>query len=303
MSARDPALPATASPGAWRSYYELTKPKVVLLIVFTAVVGMLLAIPGMVPWQPLVFGTLGIALAAASGAAINHLVEERSDARMERTRGRPLPTGRLDQRRALVFALTLGTTAMVLLAGWVNPLTAALTFASLIGYAVIYTLFLKRTTPQNIVWGGAAGAAPPLLGWAAVTGEVTLEAFLLFLIIFIWTPPHFWPLAIRRREEYARAGLPMLPVTHGVPFTKLQILLYSGLLFAVTLLPFAVRMSGYLYLAGAVILGLEFVRKAWLLFRSADDARAMELFSYSIAYLALLFGFLLVDHYLMQWLA
>lgn len=300
MSARDPALPATASPGAWRSYYELTKPKVVLLIVFTAVVGMLLAIPGMVPWQPLVFGTLGIALAAASGAAINHLVEERSDARMERTRGRPLPTGRLDQRRALVFALTLGATAMVLLAAWVNPLTAVLTFTSLIGYAVIYTLFLKRTTPQNIVWGGAAGAAPPLLGWAAVTGEVTLEAFLLFLIIFIWTPPHFWPLAIRRREEYARAGLPMLPVTHGVPFTKLQILLYSGLLLAVTLLPFAVRMSGYLYLAGAVILGLEFVRKAWLLFRSADDARAMELFSYSIAYLALLFGFLVVDHYLMQ---
>lgn len=300
MSARDPALPATASPGAWHSYYELTKPKVVLLIVFTAVVGMLLAIPGMVPWQPLVFGTLGIALAAASGAAINHLVEERSDARMERTRGRPLPTGRLDQRRALVFALTLGATAMVLLAAWVNPLTAVLTFTSLIGYAVIYTLFLKRTTPQNIVWGGAAGAAPPLLGWAAVTGEVTLEAFLLFLIIFIWTPPHFWPLAIRRREEYARAGLPMLPVTHGVPFTKLQILLYSGLLFAVTLLPFAVRMSGYLYLAGAVILGLEFVRKAWLLFRSADDARAMELFSYSIAYLALLFGFLVVDHYLMQ---
>lgn len=299
MSTRELTLRTAITLATWRSYYELTKPKVVLLIVFTAVVGMLLASPGLVPWQPLLFGTLGIALAAASGAAINHLVEEHIDARMERTRGRPLPTGRIDQRHALAFALSLGTIAMVLLAGWVNTLTAALTFASLIGYAVIYTLLLKRNTSQNIVWGGAAGAAPPLLGWTAITGEVTLEAFLLFLIIFIWTPPHFWPLAIRRREDYARAGLPMLPVTHGVAFTKLQILLYAGLLLAVSLLPFAVRMSGYLYLAGAVILGLGFLRQTWLLYRDEGDARAMEVFGYSIAYLSLLFGFLLVDHYLL----
>ncbi len=298
MTARELTLRTATTLTAWRSYYELTKPKVVLLIVFTAVVGMLLATPGMVPWQPLLFGTLGIGLAAASGAAINHLVEAHIDARMERTRGRPLPTGRLDQPHALAFALGLATLAMLLLVTWVNVLTAALTFASLIGYAVVYTLMLKRNTSQNIVWGGAAGAAPPLLGWAAVTGEVTLQAFLLFLIVFIWTPPHFWPLAIRRREDYARAGLPMLPVTHGVEFTKLQILLYTGLLFGVSLLPFAVRMSGYLYLAGAVVLGVGFLLQAWQLYRSEGDEKAMGVFGYSIAYLGMLFGFLLVDHYL-----
>lgn len=300
MSSRELSLHANAAPTTWRSYYELTKPKVVLLITFTAMVGMLLSTPGLVPWQPLLFGTLGIALAAASGAAINQLVEERIDARMERTQNRPLPTGQLDSFRAVAFAVTLAVISMALLIGLVNPLTAALTFASLIGYAVIYTLFLKRNTPQNIVWGGAAGAAPPLLGWVAVTGEVTLQAFLLFLIIFVWTPPHFWPLAIHRREDYARAGLPMLPVTHGVEFTKLQILLYSGLLFAVTLLPFAVRMSGYLYLTGAVILGVGFILQAWQLYRSKGDKPAMGVFGYSIAYLALLFGYLLVDHYLIQ---
>lgn len=301
MNDRVLAWRAGATLAAWRSYFELTKPRVVLLIVFTTVAGMLLATPGMVPWQPLLFGTLGIALAAGSGAAINHLVEARSDAHMERTRGRPLPSGRLDQRRALVFALVLALTAMALLVFGVNVLTAVLTFASLIGYALVYTLFLKRTTPQNIVWGGAAGAAPPMLGWAVVTGEVTLDAFLLFLIIFIWTPPHFWPLAIRRRDDYARAGLPMLPVTHGVAFTKLQILLYSCLLLAVSLLPFASRMSGYFYLAGAIVLGLGFIREAWLLYRAPGDERAMGLFGYSIAYLGLLFAFLLVDHYLMAW--
>ncbi|GAB4351009.1 MAG: heme o synthase [Gammaproteobacteria bacterium] len=303
MSSREILLQATSAPATWRSYYELTKPKVVLLITFTAMVGMLLSVPGWVPWQPLLFGTLGIALAAASGAAINQLVEERIDARMERTRNRPLPTGRLDSGRAFAFAALLAILSMAILISQVNLLTALLTFLSLIGYAVIYTLFLKRNTPQNIVWGGAAGAAPPLLGWAAVTGEVTLQSFLLFLIIFIWTPPHFWPLAIRRREEYARAGLPMLPVTHGVAFTKLQVLLYSGLLFAVTLLPFAVHMAGYLYLAGAVILGLGFIHQAWRLYRSDSDQQAMQVFGYSIAYLAMLFGFLLVDHYLIQLLA
>ena len=300
MSSRELSLRSSTVTTTWLSYYELTKPKVVLLIIFTAFVGMLLATPGIAPWQPLLFGTLGIALAAASGAVINQLVEEHSDARMERTRNRPLPTGKLDSARAAAFALALAVASMALLVGLVNPLTAALTFASLIGYAVIYTLYLKRTTPQNIVWGGAAGAAPPLLGWAAVTGEVTLQAVLLFLIIFVWTPPHFWPLAIRRREDYARAGLPMLPVTHGVEFTKLQILLYSGLLFAVTLLPFAIRMSGYFYLTGAVVLGLGFIHQAWKLYRSQGDELAMGVFGFSIAYLAMLFGFLVVDHYLMQ---
>ncbi len=303
MSSQEFPLSIATASTTWRSYYELTKPKVVLLITFTAVVGMLLSTPGMVPWQPLLFGTLGIALAAASGATFNQLIEERIDARMERTRNRPLPSGKLDHGRVITFALVLAAGSMTLLAGFVNLLAALLTFASLIGYAVIYTLLLKRNTPHNIVWGGAAGAAPPLLGWVVVTGEVTQQAFLLFLIIFIWTPPHFWPLAIRRREEYARAGLPMLPITHGVEFTKLQILLYSALLFAVTLLPFAVRMSGFFYLTGATILGLGFVHQAWKLYRSEGDELAMGVFGYSIAYLVMLFGFLLVDHYLIQVLA
>lgn len=284
------------SPAVWEKYLELCKPRVVLLIVFTAVVGMLLATD--LPELPTVlFATLGIGLAAASGASLNHLVDRRIDAVMARTQHRPLPAGELGVWQALIFALTLGATAMLVLALFVNTLTAFLTFIALIGYAVIYTLFLKRSTPQNIVLGGAAGAAPPLLGWTAMTGEIQSEALLLFLIIFVWTPPHFWALAIRRREEYAKAGLPMLPVTHGVAFTKLQILLYTVLLVAVTLLPFVVNMSGLIYLAGAIALGIGFLRYAIALYRSDTDALAMKTFAYSIFYLSLLFAFLLADHY------
>lgn len=282
----------------WRQYYALTKPKVVALIVFTAVVGMLLSTPGMVPWDALIFGTLGIAMASASGAAINHIVDQRIDGVMERTRGRPLPTGGLPESRAIIFALTLAVVSMLMLVFLVNVLTAFLTFISLIGYAVIYTMFLKRSTPQNIVLGGAAGATPPLLGWTAVTGEVNSEALLLFMIIFIWTPPHFWALAIRRREEYAKAGVPMLPVTHGVAFTKLHILLYTVMLVAVTLMPFVIQMSGVIYLAGALALGLGFLYYAIKLFRTDCDQLAMKTFGYSIFYLSALFGFFLADHYI-----
>ncbi len=282
----------------WRRYYDLTKPKVVALILFTALVGMLLASPGMVPWQPLVFGLLGIGLASAAGAALNHVVDQRIDAVMERTRDRPLPAGDMDTPHALVFALTLAGVSVLLLGTLVNPLTALLTFSAFIGYAVIYTMYLKRRTPQNIVWGGLAGAAPPLLGWTAVTGEVHTNALLLLLLIFVWTPPHFWALAIKRREEYARAGIPMLPVTHGVAFTKLQVLIYSLMLLAVSLLPFINRMSGLLYLAGALVLGIGFVFQALRLWRSDDDRYAMRTFGYSILYLTALFGFLLADHYI-----
>jgi heme o synthase len=280
-----------------RNYFELCKPKVILLIVFTAIVGMLLSIPGWHAWDTMLFAILGIGLAAASGAAINQLVEQRIDAVMERTQLRPLPQGNLDSTSALLFALSLGVIAMLILVFWVNVLTALLTFISLIGYAVIYTMFLKRSTPQNIVLGGVAGAAPPLLGWTAMTGAIQSEALLLFLIIFIWTPPHFWALAIRRREEYAKAGIPMLPVTHGVPFTKLQILLYTVMLVAVTILPFIIQMSGLIYLAGAIALGIGFLRYAIALYRSDSDTLAMKTFGYSIFYLSLLFGFLLADHY------
>ena len=281
----------------WREYYELCKPKVVILIIFTAVVGMLLALPGALPLGKVIFATLGIGLAAASGAAINQLVEQRIDAIMARTRNRPLPQGKLNTVNAFVFALTLCAISMAILIYKINVLTALLTFISLIGYAVIYTMFLKPATPQNIVLGGAAGAAPPLLGWVAMTGEVSSEALLLFLIIFIWTPPHFWALAIRRREEYASVGIPMLPVTHGVPFTKLQILLYTILLLAVSVLPFVIQMSGVIYLAGAIALGLGFIRQALILYRSDTDDHAMKTFGFSIFYLSMLFGFLLLDHY------
>ena len=283
---------------SWRRYYELTKPKVVLLIAFTALVGMLLSTPGAVPWEPLLAGLLGISLAAAAGAVVNHVVDQRIDAVMERTSGRPIPTGRMDTPHALGFALVLCAASMAVLLAWTNPLTALLTLGALVGYAVVYTLFLKRTTPQNIVWGGIAGAAPPLLGWCAITGEVTLEPFLLLLIIFVWTPPHFWPLAIHRRDEYARAGLPMLPVTHGIAFTKQQVLLYSLMLVAVSLMPFMARMSGFLYLAGALVLGAGFVYHALVLLRSDGRQHAMKTFGYSIVYLSLLFAFLLGDHYL-----
>ncbi|MBI2296344.1 MAG: protoheme IX farnesyltransferase [Betaproteobacteria bacterium] len=281
----------------WRAYWRLCKPNVVLLVTFTAVVGMLLATAGAPPPGAFVFGALGIALAAASGAAFNHVADRHIDAVMARTSRRPLPTGEVGTRTAVLFALALGALAMVVLFGLVNPLTALLTFISLIGYAVIYTLFLKRRTPQNIVLGGAAGAAPPVLGWTAMTGQIHPEALLLFLIIFVWTPPHFWSLAIRRREDYARAGIPMLPVTHGVRVTKLQILLYTALLVAVTLLPFITHMSGLIYLAGAIALGIGFLRSALALYRTDSDAQAMRTFDYSILYLSLLFAFLLADHY------
>jgi protoheme IX farnesyltransferase len=294
---------AKTEPVSWRRYYELTKPKVVMLILFTALVGMLLAAPGMVAWETLVFGLLGIGLAAAAGAVVNHVVDQHIDRIMERTRGRPLPSGRMDAPHAIAFALTLATIAMVVLMVWVNALTAALTFGAFIGYAVIYTIFLKRSTPQNIVWGGLAGALPPLLGWTAVSGEVHTHALLLVLLIFVWTPAHFWALAIKRRDEYARAAIPMLPVTHGIAFTKQQVFIYTLMLLAVSLMPVFAHMSGLLYLAGAVGLGLGFVYHAWRLLRGEGDAWAMKTFGYSIVYLTALFAVLLVDHYVRAYIA
>jgi heme o synthase len=288
----------TRAPPVWRRYLELTKPKVVALITFTAIVGTLLASPGLPPLVPLVIGNLGIALAAACAATINHVLDRRIDEQMARTRARPLPSGQLTERAALVFAAILGVTAMTLLAFLVNLLTAVLTFCSLIGYAVIYTVWLKRATSQNIVIGGAAGAAPPVLGWTAVTGSVDPNALLLFLIIFVWTPPHFWALAIARREEYARAGIPMLPVTHGVEFTRLQVLLYTVLLTVVTLLPYLTRMSGLVYLAAAVVLDAGFLYYALALKVSRRAELPMRVFRFSVNYLMWLFAALLVDHYL-----
>jgi protoheme IX farnesyltransferase len=290
-------LAAFSNREIWQQYYNLCKPKVVLLIVFTSLVGMLLATDGFPSWQVLIIGNLGIGLAAASGAAINHYVDQRIDSVMERTQARPLPSGGVSPLSALVFACSLCVISMLLLVAYINVLTALLTLLSVVGYAIIYTVFLKRTTPHNIVLGGAAGAAPPVLGWAAVTGTVNTEALLLFLIIFVWTPPHFWALAIRRRKEYAKAGVPMLPVTHGVEFTKSQVLLYSLLLLLVTLVPFVINMTGLIYLAGALGLGFMFIYHAWKLFRSDNDEHAMKTFAYSIVYLSGLFGFLLVDHY------
>ncbi len=280
-----------------REYLELTKPRVVALIVFTALVGMFLAVPGLPPLDKLLLGALGIGLAASSAAAINHLIDQKVDALMARTRSRPLPTGQLRPMQAAVLAGVLGLASMLVLVLWVNALTAALTFISLIGYAVIYTVWLKRATPQNIVIGGAAGAAPPVLGWAAVTGEVTGDALLLFLIIFVWTPPHFWALALYREKEYGRAGIPMLPVTHGSAFTRLHILLYTILLAAVTVMPYASRLSGIPYLAGALMLNAVFLHHAWRLYRDYSDERARRTFIYSIQYLTALFALLLLDHY------
>jgi len=281
----------------WRDYFELCKPKVVALILFTALVGMFLSTEGRVPFDAWFWGLLGIGLAASAGAALNHWVDEEIDARMERTHDRPLPKGNVTGWQAVTFALCLAALSMITLVAFVNILTAALTFASMVGYAVIYTMFLKRTTPQNIVLGGAAGAAPPVLGWTAVTGELHGEALLLFLIIFIWTPPHFWALAIKRRDDYARAGVPMLPVTHGIAFTKLHVLLYTILLVVITIMPFLVLMSGTIYLAGAIALGVGFVYYSIKLYRSEGDRYAMKTFGYSIFYLSALFAFLLVDHY------
>lgn len=280
-----------------RDYYELTKPKVVALIVFTAVVGMFLATPGMVPLDVLVLATAGIGLAAASAAAINQLLEHHLDAGMGRTKRRPLPTGKVTQREAMALAFILGLASVLLLWLTINPLTAILTFASLIGYAFIYTLWLKHASPQNIVIGGISGAAPPLLGWTSVTGSVDAHALLLVLIVFIWTPPHFWALAIARRDDYARVGIPMLPVTHGNRFTRLHILLYTILLLLVSLLPYLTGMSGLIYLAGALVLGFGFLYFAIALKFSERPELPMKTFAFSITYLMGLFAVLLVDHY------
>lgn len=280
-----------------REYLSLTKPRVVALIVFTAIVGMFLSTPGAVPIDILILATLGIGLAAASAASLNHVLDQKADAVMARTQHRPLPRGELSSSEAVAFAIVLAIVSMAILWIWVNGLTAMLTFLSLIGYSVIYTMYLKRATPQNIVIGGAAGAAPPVLGWAAVTGEVSGHALLLFLIIFVWTPPHFWALALYREKEYAKVNIPMLPVTHGSEFTRLHILLYSILLAAITVLPFATHMTGLLYLVGASILNSVFLYYAWKLFRDYSDRLARKLFHYSIQYLAMIFALLLIDHY------
>ncbi|MBV8742723.1 MAG: protoheme IX farnesyltransferase [Sinobacteraceae bacterium] len=292
-----PDLPA-AAPAIWRRYLELTKPRVVALIVFTAIVGTLLASPGVPPLDALVFGNLGIALAAACAATLNHVLDRRIDEQMTRTRGRPLPAGNLTESQALWFAALLGIAAMADLAFLVNLLTAVLTFLSLIGYAVIYTVWLKRATSQNIVIGGAAGAAPPVLGWTAVTNSIDPNALLLFLIIFVWTPPHFWALAIARREDYARAGIPMLPVTHGVEYARLHVLLYTVLLVLVTFMPYLTRMSGLLYLAAAIVLNGGFLYYALALKITARQELPMRVFKFSVRYLMWLFAALLLDHYL-----
>lgn len=287
----------TINTAIWQEYLALCKPKIVSLIVFTAVVGMFMAVPGMVPIDILVFGTLGIGLAAASAAAVNHVVDQHIDSVMARTRLRPLAKGNINSQSAIQFAFLIGAAAMIILTVFVNWLTALLTLLSLIGYGFVYSMWLKRATPQNIVIGGAAGAAPPVLGWTAVTGTLDPNSLILFLIIFAWTPPHFWALAIYRREEYKSVDIPMLPVTHGAEFTRLHVLLYTIVLFIVTLLPFITLMSGPLYLFGAIGLGLGFIWYAVRLWHSKSDRIAMQTFSYSIVYLMALFAFLLVDHY------
>ncbi len=284
--------------GKLADYLGLCKLKVVSLIVFTAIVGMFLAVPGMPPIDKLLLGSVGIALAAASAAAINHVLDARIDAVMKRTRRRPLPTGHLTEAEAMIFAFALGLVSMVILASFVNVLTAVLTFLSLIGYAIVYTVWLKRATPQNIVIGGAAGAAPPVLGWTAITGDIHAHALLLFLIIFTWTPPHFWALAIARKDEYAKVSIPMMPVTHGVEFTRLQILYYTVLLFIVSLLPYLTGMSGLLYLAGAVIFGGIFLYYAIAMKLDDRPELPMRTFAYSITYLMGVFAALLIDHYI-----
>lgn len=285
--------------GTLRQFYELTKPRVVSLIVFTAVIGMFLATaPGTLPpLSPVVFATIGIALVAGAAAAVNCLIEQKIDAVMARTRGRPLPSGNVNSLQTLVFAGVVGGVGLLVLHNLVNTLTMWLTLATFVGYAIIYTVVLKPLTPQNIVIGGASGAMPPVLGWAAITGEVSPAALVLFLIIFAWTPPHFWALALYRKHEYAKAGIPMLPVTHGDRFTQLSVLLYTVILFACSLLPFAIRMSGWLYLVSAVILSGVFLWYAWRLYTNYSDWLARRTFRYSILYLTLIFAALLVDHY------
>ncbi|BAU71745.1 heme o synthase [Metapseudomonas furukawaii] len=284
---------------SWRDYLELTKPKVVVLMLITSLVGMFLATRAGVPWQVLLFGNLGIGLCAGAAAAVNHVVDRRIDSIMARTLKRPVVNGRVSPAAALAFAFVLAVAGQALLLAFTNELTAWLTLASLVGYAVLYTGFLKRATPQNIVIGGLAGAAPPLLGWVAVTGHLSAEPLLLVLIIFAWTPPHFWALAIHRKAEYAKADIPMLPVTHGEQYTKVHILLYTLVMFAVSLLPYAIHMSGPLYLVAALALGGRFLQWAWVLYRDSRPHAAIRTFKYSIAYLFLLFIALLMDHYLM----
>ncbi len=284
---------------SWRDYYDLGKPRIVLLIVFTAMVGMFLAVPGMLPLRQFIFGIIGIGLAASCASAINHLLDRRADATMFRTRHRPLPRGHVTERQVILYAVILGVLSMAILLVFVNWLTTVLTFASLIGYAVIYTGFLKRASPQNIVIGGIAGAAPPVLGWTALTGALHAYALLLCLIVFLWTPPHFWSLAIFRRNDYARAGVPMLPVTHGVTVTRWHLLAYTVLLTLATLLPYLTGMSGLFYLGGALVLDAGFLYYAVRMLRPPDEYFAMRTFNYSIIYLAALFGFLLADHWLL----
>ena len=282
----------------WRDYYEMCKPRVVLLMVLTSVVGMFLAVPGMVPLDILVLGNLGIALVAGAGAVCNHLIDRKIDLKMKRTQNRPLPQGRVGPRQTIVFALVIGLAGMSILLFWVNPLCAWLTLGSFVGYAFIYTGYLKHATPQNIVIGGLAGAMPPLLGWSAVTGTIEPGALILVFIIFAWTPPHFWALAIHRKDEYAKSGVPMLPVTHGEYVTKLHIIFYTGILVVVSSMPYFVKMSGGFYLAASMVLGAGFLFFSWLLLIRPGPRTAMDTFRYSIVYLALLFVALLIDHYL-----
>ncbi|MGB2261994.1 MAG: heme o synthase [Luminiphilus sp.] len=283
----------------WPDFLELTKPRVVALMLITAVIGMCMAVPGFVPWQPLVLGNIGIAFCAGAAAAINHVVDERIDQKMSRTTNRPVAQGRVSQSEAIVFAALLAILGAALLAVTVNVLTAVLTVASLVGYAFIYTMFLKRATPQNIVIGGLAGAAPPLLGWTAVTGEIHAHGLLLVLIIFAWTPPHFWALAIHRKEEYAAVGIPMLPVTHGNRFTALHILLYTILMFLITLLPYITLLSGWIYAVAATLLGLRFLYWSIEILREKNPDAPMATFKFSITYLMVLFIAMLADHWIL----
>jgi heme o synthase len=282
---------------SFQNFLSLTKPRVTTLIVFTAMIGMFLATPNMVPLDILLAATIGIGMASGAAAAFNCLIEQSIDAKMARTRGRPLPTGQLTSNQTALFATVMASIGLAILYFMVNPLTMWLTLATFVGYAIIYTVFLKPATPLNIVIGGLSGAMPPALGWAAVTDTVSAEAWILVLIIFAWTPPHFWALALYRRDEYAKSGLPMLPVTHGEAFTRLHILLYTVLLVAVTLLPFAMGMSGLIYLVGAMLLNAGFMAYAIGLYRKYSDALAKSMFKFSILYLTLLFAVLLVDHY------
>lgn len=293
-----PTAPAHTPLPTWRAYLGLCKLRVVGAIVFTAVIGMFLAVPGLPPLTETLWGALGIGLAASSAAALNHVYDREIDSKMGRTEDRPLPQAQLNPRQANTFALIIGTVSMVILTVFVNPLTAVLTFISLIGYAVIYTRYLKRVTTQNIVIGGAAGAAPPVLGWCAVTGAVHPHSLLLFLIIFIWTPPHFWPLALAKKDEYRLADMPMLPVIYGDDVTKLHILGYTILLFIFSLLPWLTGMSGLIYLISALLLGSGFLYYAIRLKRAKDNRLAMRTFAYSLIYLGGIFSALLVDHYL-----